>query len=274
MIFTFGRLRVLISGTDSLVDYCRKSWQKYLLNTDESDTDLILCFEKKPELSEISCNDGWNQILIGGELLNVYTRGTKPLFALQHLQCQKKVKIYLASEKSNVTRLGAQFGLLTALYQEFVGIHGVTVLCGNEIVILSAPSGTGKTTMAKLLEKHCDAIIINGDFALLCPTEQGVIFEPTPFCGTSGRNLNHRLRVNRIVFLDQARENIWRELGGQESLKRFMSNCFIPTWGDVLSQTIQETILKCIPMLKVNAYSFFPAEEAASTFINQLDTKM
>lgn len=165
---------------------------------------------------------------------------------------------------------GLQFGLLLALNQQYIGLHGVTLLCGYEIIILSAPSGTGKTTLAGLLEAYRDAIVINGDFALLKPTPEGVIFEPTPFCGSSGRCLNRRLKVDRIVFLEQAAANVFQELSGREAMTRFMSNAFIPTWDRDMQQSAQENILKCVSALKVNAFGFTPTEEAAATLFDQL----
>ncbi len=169
-------------------------------------------------------------------------------------------------------RIGIHYGLMMALHQECVGLHGVTLLCGNEIIILSAPSGTGKTTLGKLLEQYCDAVVINGDFALLHPTEDGVIFEPTPLCGTSKRCLDFRLVINRVVFLSQAKENTWYELSGREALSSFMSNAFIPTGDHGIQRVVQENIMKCLCGIKANAYAFAPTKEAAETFYKHIGT--
>ncbi len=199
----------------------------------------------------------------------VYSQHERVLFAIESLS-KDEIKVNVDNYSEKKIRLGIQYGLMTALYQKCFGLHGVTLVCGNEVIICSAPSGTGKTTLAKLLEKHCDAIIINGDFALVTPSEDGVIFEPTPFCGSSGRSLNHRFRVNRVVFLGQAKENQWRELDGREAVIRFLSNAFVPDWDKCMMQTVQENIIKCISMLKVNEFDFAPMQEAAEVFLKKV----
>ena len=215
-------------------------------------------------------HDGWTILEGSGTSEAAYISKGKVIFTLQSGAGNETV-VHFQKALESYVRVGIHYGLMFALLRCCVGIHGVTLLCGYEIIILSAPSGTGKTTLAKLLEKYCDAIVINGDFALLTPTADGVIFEPTPFCGTSGRNLNHRVRVNRVVFLGQAKENHWHELDGREAVSRFMSNAFIPTWDSSMQQTVQENILKCVSMLKMNAYDFAPTQEAARVFLKCME---
>lgn len=170
----------------------------------------------------------------------------------------------------NSIRMGTQFGLLLALNEKCIGLHGVTLLCGNEIVILSAPSGTGKTTLAHLLETYCDALMINGDFALLVPTDDGLMFEPTPFCGSSGRAFDHRVRVNRVVFLKQGKTNIWDSLTGREAMKQFMNNSFIPNWNVEMLHAVQGNVMKCISSIELNTFSFAPNREAAKAFFDHI----
>ena len=219
---------------------------------------------------EAELTDGWMHQDSKTSSVAVYCRGGKALFGLEQTK-PNLVIVHIRKAMEWYIRTGIQYGLMFALSQECLGLHGVTLLCGNEIIILSAPSGTGKTTLASLLQAYCDAIVINGDFALLHPTEEGVIFEPTPFCGSSGRSLNHRFRVNRVVFLGQAKENRWRKLDGREALTRFMTNCFIPTWDREKQEAIQSSILRCMEGLQMNAYEFAPTRQAAEQFLASIN---
>lgn len=271
MTFAFGQIRFQLSGDEKPARFL--GFDDYRLSAASNDlpTDALLRFSELPSLRGAHFKEGWNIENSGGAPLIVYCRNGKPLFGLQYQSAQQSVTVLVKDGKIPSIRLGAQFGLLTALYRKCIGLHGVTLLCGDEIVILSAPSGTGKTTLAHLLETCCDAIVINGDFALLSPTADGVIFEPTPFCGTSGRCLDHRLRVNRVVFLSQAKTDVWRELTGREALARFMCNTFIPAWDEKMRLAVQENVMKCISSLKVDAFAFAPAKEAAETFFKHLN---
>lgn len=157
--------------------------------------------------------------------------------------------------------------MLLSLSDQAIGFHGVTILCGDQVIILSAPSGTGKTTLAKLLTEHCDGLVINGDFALLHPDPaEGVIFEPTPFCGSSGIARNFRLRVNRIVFLEQAIGNSYSRLTPREGYARLLSNCFVPEWDEERAAAVRETALKIVETVPMDRFAFEPTKEAAELF--------
>lgn len=269
-MFSFGIFLVQINGSVTFSVFPSSIWQKEQTETNSLVPDVMLTIEKGILPRHGSAFTGWCISKADDRWLAVYSLDGKEQFALQYGKYDEAVKVIVADEYGNHVRLGVQFGLLLALYRQCVGFHGVTLLFGNEIIILSAPSGTGKTTLAKLLEKYSDAIVINGDFALLHPTKDGVIFEPTPFCGTSGRCLNHRFRVNRVVFLGQAKANTWRDLNGRESLQLFLQNTFVPTWDRVMRDAVQENIVKCLSMIRINHFSFAPIREAADVFAQHI----
>lgn len=272
LVIAVGPYECSITGNKELISLIPDHWQKYQKENETAIRTVNLHLEKGGiDLTHESDSDGWALREAADYHQAVNFHHGKPIFAIEYCDNQDVV-VRVAKALDSYVRVGIHYGLMTALHQECIGLHGVTLQCGNEIIILSAPSGTGKTTLAKLLEQYCDAIAINGDFALLHPTEEGVIFEPTLFCGTSRRCLNFRLRVNRIVFLSQAKENIWHELSGREAVWNMLNNAFVPTWDRGIQQAVQENIMKCLSAIKVNAYAFAPTQEAAETFFRELNS--
>lgn len=270
MIYRFGRFAVQLIGEADLLPAFPTSWQASEGSVEDSPPDAVLHIHETPELCQTAMSDGWTVEDSDGEERWIYSDGRDALFAVQFGASQREVTVLASRTNPYGFRVGMQFGLMLALREKCIGLHGVTILCGDEIVILSAPSGTGKTTLAHLLETYRDALVINGDFALLSVTEEGVIFEPTPFCGSSGRCLNHRFRVDRVVFLEQSLTNVWRSLPGREAMVRFLNNVFVPSWNGDMQQLVQTNIMKAISALKVNAFSFAPEREAAEMCFRHL----
>ncbi len=269
MTCTFGRYALDIGGFPEALHSISASWKDYVGQTGVSPPDARLTLLTAPTAPD-ERTDGWYASAGEAEELEVTcVRAGQRLFTLRYGGERGKVTLIADEARPGSVRLGLRYGMLLALRKTCLGLHGVTLLCGNEVVILSAPSGTGKTTLASLLERYEDAIVINGDFALLTPAEDGLWFEPTPFCGTSHRCLNVRTRVHRIVFLGQSPVNVWRTLDAREAALCLLSNAFVPEWDLSAQQTLQEHALRCISLARMDRFDFAPTREAAGIVIHQ-----
>lgn len=86
-------------------------------------------------------------------------------------------------------------------------LHSSFIKWNDKGIVFTAPSGTGKSTQANLWNKYENAEIINGDRSVLILNDDYVEVCGLPFCGSSGINLNKRVKLNSIVFISQAKEN-------------------------------------------------------------------
>lgn len=271
MEFAFGDFLISIDGNIELITSLFSDWKSDQTNPDSFCKCVNLHLDSDLSLPVLDIDDGWKVISDSVNQKAYYSVGGKTIFSLEYDYPVKDIKVCFSGNNSVYAKMGIQYAVMLALHDTCIGLHGVTLLINNEIVILSAPSGTGKTTLSKLLETYSDAIIINGDFALLRPTPKGVVYEPTPFCGSSTRSLNHRLKINRVVFLEQGRENLWRDLSGRDALTSFLSNSFVPDWDCEIKSRVTDNIINCISALKVSHFAFLPVSEAAMDFEKHID---
>lgn len=264
------RFSLRIEADDALRWMLPCGWKDYLANTVSSDEEFTLKVMEDPSLLAVLCNTGWSAQIIDGCKTAVFAPKTKPYFTLTCDPNSREVVARLQAPFMSFVQISVLYGMLLALHQICVGLHGVTLQCGDQTIILSAPSGTGKTTLSKLLEEYCGARVLNGDFAMLAPSEKGAIFEPTPFCGTSGVCVNERAKVNRIVFLSQAKENIWKDLDGRNSFRNLMRNSFVPVFDRQMSLAVQQNILRIQSAVKISEFSFTPTKDAAELFLSKV----
>lgn len=149
-------------------------------------------------------------------------------------------------------------------------LHAASIEVGGKVIAFSAPSGTGKSTQARLWEKFRGVHQLNGDKVAVGLSNGIAHAFGFPFAGTSGICHDYDLPLRAIVFLRQSPENSITCLRGASALKEFMNNAFghesIPSY---LSQMIicASEILASTP---VYLLSCTPDERAVETLENAL----
>ena len=149
-------------------------------------------------------------------------------------------------------------------------LHAASIEVGGKIIAFSAPSGTGKSTQARLWEKFRGVHQLNGDKVAVGLSNGVPHAFGFPFAGTSGICHDYDLPLRAIVFLRQSPENSITRLRGASALKEFMNNAFghesIPSY---LSQMIicASEILAVTPLYLL---SCTPDERAVETLENAL----
>lgn len=140
------------------------------------------------------------------------------------------------------------------LNRQVLTFHGVLMEHEGRGIILSAPSGTGKTTHARLWREHQRALIINGDRAA-CRKADGVWTGfGLPWSGTSGEQINRSVPLAALVVLEQGARNEAHRLNGLESFGAVLPHVLCPRWDARLTGEaidLLEDLLQHIPVIRL-----------------------
>lgn len=122
-----------------------------------------------------------------------------------------------------------------------LAVHSASVLFNDKLVLFSAPSGTGKSTQARLWSEAFAARQINGDFNLLHVTDRGTEVHGTPWCGSSGICENSTHILGFVAFLKQGEKNEIVEKAAHEKALSLLNRSFSPNWTEEMLLKNAET---------------------------------
>lgn len=109
-------------------------------------------------------------------------------------------------------------------------LHTSFVVWKNKAILFSGKKQIGKSTQAKLWNEHKNALIANGDRAILKKINGTWHACGTPYCGTSQISENVCVPILCIVILEQGKENVVISATIREAFRSLMKNCSYDTW--------------------------------------------
>lgn len=186
--------------------------------------------------------------------------------------------VILTSDKTNTEGLysmeyyGKIFFYSIIRYGGIV-LHGALMEYDNKGIIISAPSGTGKTTHARMWRDTQRALIINGDRALCRKMDGKWTGFGMPWCGTSGEYINRDVEISAIVVLEQAKENSVEKLDTLQAFNHMIPNITAPTWEkNLLNKAMDylEDIVNEVPVYKLKCTPDIEAVEVLKKEIDKL----
>ena len=138
-----------------------------------------------------------------------------------------------------------------ASFNGYVPIHGSGIQQKDHAIIFSAPSQTGKSTLAKnWLNLYPDASIFNDDKPIIYSKKDELQVTGSPWSGKDVINKNIVLPLHSIVFLKQGKENTIFKLEGKDKIYYLFRNINRPkderSWHQMM-ETIHK-IVEEIPM--------------------------
>ncbi len=118
-------------------------------------------------------------------------------------------------------------------------MHGCAVCAGGRAYLFTAPSGTGKTTHARLwLENIPGAFVVNGDKPLLRLSGEGCEICGTPWAGKEGMNTNTIVPLEAICFLNRGEKNEIHPASFREVMPLLLQQTYRPSQPDAMTRTL------------------------------------
>ncbi|MBQ5349498.1 MAG: hypothetical protein IIU41_00465 [Oscillospiraceae bacterium] len=118
--------------------------------------------------------------------------------------------------------------------------HGSALAADGEGYLFTAPSGTGKSTHARLWRELLGdrVVMINDDKPLLRVTEEGVTVYGTPFRGKHGLGGDVSAPLRSIGLLSRGEENDVRTITASDAFPRLLRQAYRPSDGPALKATL------------------------------------
>jgi hypothetical protein len=143
-------------------------------------------------------------------------------------------------------------------------LHSAYIQVNGKAILFTAPSGTGKSTQARLWEKYRGARIVNGDRTAVTVGQEGVFAHGIPYCGTSGICGRAVLPVEAIVYLSQGPESVARPLNGLRAFRRVWEGCSVHVWDREDVELCTNTVTEAIRQVPVVHLACTPDETAVN----------
>lgn len=142
------------------------------------------------------------------------------------------------------------------LHVDGLVLHSSAVVYENRAYLFSADSGTGKSTHTRLWIQRFGAdkaFILNDDAPAIRKIDGEWFAYGTPWSGTSPLNVNARVPLQGIGFIERAQTNWARQISPDEAMKLFMRQTTSPLQKKTLVQTLDRivTALKEIPVFEI-----------------------
>ncbi len=150
-------------------------------------------------------------------------------------------------------------------------LHSSAITFCDNGIAFSAHSGVGKSTHTRLWQSLFgdDVKIINDDTPAIIFKDSKAIMYGTPFCGTSGINLNASAPLKAVIFLQRGNENIISKITTNDAIRRLLEQIKRPPVGAIMAD-IYSMIGKLLNNVPVYLLTCTISEDAVYTVKNEL----
>ena len=199
------------------------TWDLFKSNVETADLEINICSQlvHKYGIDILEPQPGYAVLKCQNALLSANDDWSKASITLLDGQSDGLEGALIATI---MTHLSTRHGMM---------MHSSLVDVSGKGIMFIGPSGIGKTTQAELWHKYRDAVIINGDMALVHDDGQTYWGCGCPWHGSSPYCENRQVALSGIVVLQQDLENTIEKLDGIRMVERVLANVFLPHWYEI-----------------------------------------
>ena len=139
-------------------------------------------------------------------------------------------------------------------------IHACGVVQGRTALVFTGPSGAGKTTISRLMQRHAGARVLSDDRIVLRPGPHGIQIHGTPWHGDGELSEAGVADLRAVHQIWQAREVIAEPLAGARAASALLGNAFLPAHdeeGAAAALDVAVRLIDQVPVIRLG----FPKDE-------------
>ncbi len=203
-------------------------------------------------------------------------KGEQGIYACYWEEDERRASIYVAPAVLPLLYVDPLFLALFSMERHMMRRDHLILHCaymqrGDQAILFSAPSGTGKTTQATLWERYRGTRVVNGDKSLLAKDDGRWMAHGWPVCGSSQVCHNENLPIRAIVMLSQAKENTIKRLSPFQAFSQIYSQITINFWNRDAQQRAMDLIEDLVSSIPVYHLACTISEEAVQTLEKALE---
>ncbi|WP_010243551.1 hypothetical protein [Acetivibrio cellulolyticus] len=135
-------------------------------------------------------------------------------------------------------------------------LHASAVAIENKAYLFSAKSGTGKSTHTELWQKYFGedkAVIINDDKPAIRFIDNKFYVYGTPWSGKTDKNLNIKVPLKSIIFIERAETNWINQIDSRQAIKLILDQTLRPKQIEKMDKlfSLLDKLLKTVPIYKM-----------------------
>ena len=252
--------------------FCPNVLDAFSISDKTTDADFVLTIQSKEPDMEKDIEQQF--FLTSDKVILDYGTNSQRLYLESDLKLENW-KLYTSYRDRSIDDWFYKAGNLFAWAMPRKGavmIHGVLIEWQGKGIVLTAASGTGKTTHARLWGEYENALIINGDRVLL-KKERGQWYAyGTPWSGSSGECVNRKVALNAIVFLHRGSINTAEKIAPLGVLGEMLPRIIAPKWHKEYSELAVDLAVKCLEDTALISLQCLPNADSVSVLKQELMT--